>query len=373
MRKITLTLSIIVIASYITVAILAPFIASDIPIVCVSDRSLSFPILKTHESQLLHITHGKSSTNDCWYALIPYSYKNLGGTEASLLPPLSTQVGISSRFTHWLGTDKIGRDVAAGMIRGTRTAVKIGGFSVLISFLLGTWLGIFAGYFGDNGLKMSLWQLLSTSVFTLLAFFYLYYGSHYLLFLGLVVFGILFHIILSKFALRKKNYNFPIDLIVVKAIEVRKSIPGLFFILAMLIIFNRPSSWNIVIVISLLGWIDFAKLARAETMATKQENYVISARLLGLSLSNILSKQILPNIMPTLWVVACFSLSSAILLESSLSFLGIGLPVEDVSWGKLMNEGRTSQAWWLVVFPGLAIFILVLSLNRVILAIQEKR
>lgn len=371
MKRLTLIISQLIIASYIAVAILAPFIANDLPLVCFSDEGVSFPILAKSNNRLATNDQLKQ---DCWMPMIPYSYKSLPEGESSLLPPMSSPQGQSIRATHWLGTDKIGRDVAAGMIRGTRIAVKIGSLSVLISFVLGTLIGLLAGYFGDNGLKLYLSQMVSWLLFGFVGFFYLYFGGHYFAFVGVVALAILLHIILGRFIPDdSRKYNLPLDLIVVKAIEIRKSIPGLFFILAVLLIFSKPSSWNIIIVISLLGWIDFAKLARAESMSVKRENFVISARLLGLSLSNILFKQILPNILPTLWVVACFSFSSAILLESSLSFLGIGLPVEDVSWGKLLNEGRNSQAWWLVVFPGLAIFILVLCLNRIILAIQEKR
>ena len=110
-------------------------------------------------------------------------------------------------------------------------------------------------------------------------------------------------------------------------------------------------------------WTDFARFARAETLAVKGETYIQSARVLGYDSLRILFIHILPNILPTLLVVICFNISSAIILESSLSFLGIGLPVEEISWGKLLAEGRNMKLWWLVVFPGFAIFVVVLCLN----------
>ena len=112
-----------------------------------------------------------------------------------------------------------------------------------------------------------------------------------------------------------------------------------------------------------MGWTEFARFARAETLAIKEENYILSAKAMGYSDLRIMFKHILPNIAPTLIIVACFSAAGTVLLESTLSFLGIGLAAEDVSWGKILAEGRNLKSWWLVVFPGGAIFFLILSLN----------
>lgn len=168
-----------------------------------------------------------------------------------------------------------------------------------------------------------------------------------------------------------KKYDVPFDMLLLKVIEVRKSFPGIFILLALVSLFAVPSIWNIVFIIALLGWTEFARFARAETLAIKEENYIISVKVLGFSDVRILFRHILPNILPTLIVIACFSIGSAVLLESTLSFLGIGLPVEEVTWGKMMAEGRNMNAWWLVVFPGLAIFILILSLNSLASGYQK--
>ena len=162
------------------------------------------------------------------------------------------------------------------------------------------------------------------------------------------------------------------DTIVIKIIEIRKSFPGTFILLALTSLFAIPSVWNIVIIITLLGWTEFARFARAETLAVKEENYIKAATILGYDHFRILYKHILPNILPTLIVVACFNISGAILLESTLSFLGIGLPVEQVTWGKMMAEGRSMLQWWMVVFPGMALFIIILCLNTIADVVIQK-
>ena len=160
-------------------------------------------------------------------------------------------------------------------------------------------------------------------------------------------------------------------MLLLKVIEIRKSFPGIFILLALVSLFAVPSIWNIVFIISLLSWTEFARFARAETLAVKEENYILSVKVLGFNDLRILFRHVLPNILPTLIVIACFSTGGAVLLESTLSLLGIGLPVEEVTWGKMMAEGRNMNAWWLVVFPGLAIFILILSLNTLASAFQK--
>jgi peptide/nickel transport system permease protein len=162
-----------------------------------------------------------------------------------------------------------------------------------------------------------------------------------------------------------KKYKIDPDTILVKTIEIRKSFPGIFILLALTSLFVLPSVWNIIFIITLLGWTEFARLARAETLAVKNENFITAVKVLGFGHFRIIFRHILPNILSSLIVIACFSVSSAIILESTLSFLGIGLPVEQVTWGKMMAEGRDMQLWWLVLFPGLALFIIILCLNTI--------
>ncbi|MCO6464105.1 MAG: ABC transporter permease [Saprospiraceae bacterium] len=333
---------------YIVVAMMAPFLANDKPIICLSN-------------------------DHCLKAIIPYSPSSTDLKDGAALSPFEEQNIDSWRYRHLLGTDKIGRDVLAGMIHGTRISLLIGFLSVFFTFLLGTSSGMLAAYYKDEGIKVHGYQIILLAVTTFLGLFYLvydaiFYGFNLWMFLWMVImlFSInMFWVLAPPFRKKPGKYTLPIDAILMRIIELRKSFPGIFLLLAMVSIFVVPSVWNIIFIITLLGWTEFARHARAETFSVMETNYIKSAQILGISDFRILTRHILPVIMPTLAVLVCFGISGAILLESTLSFLGIGLPVEMVTWGKMMAEGRQMQHWWLVVFPGLAIFTIILSLNTV--------
>ena len=367
-QNITYKLSLFLIGIYVVVALFSPFLAGDRPLVCKSDGTLIFPFLS---DKMLKNYNTESAT--CIMPLIPYSggygerEKNYG------ISPFAEQKPGETKARHWLGTDKLGRDVAAGMIRGCGIALKIGFLSVFFSFIFGVSLGMTAGYFQDKGIKINA----ITFVVSLIGFiiggymiwmeFVVFRQNLFLFFammLGLILVLKFAGSLLAKYSDGNK-ISIPMDTILVKSIEIRKSFPGIFLLLALISVFKVPSVWNIVLIITLLSWADFARLARGDTLSVKSENYITSATVLGIPDIRIIFRHILPNIMPTLIVAVCFSIGSAVILESTLSFLGVGLPVEEVSWGKMMAEGRNMRYWWLVVFPGLAIFLMVLSLNNI--------
>jgi peptide/nickel transport system permease protein len=366
-QNLTYRLSYGLLILYVMVAILASFIAGDVPLICHDNDKISFPVMKSTSKITSYPKAG------CVLPLIPYAHQGIDDRYKSAISPFDHRQSGVWRYRHWLGTDKLGRDVAAGMIHGTTIAVKVGFLSVLFSFLIGVGLGLAAGYYQDTSLKAGLISIIGTLIVGTVGFYYLWmellvFDDQVLLFFAgvLVLIGLIIVInkLLGKFD-KSVQRAIPLDTIIVKLIEIRKSFPGVFLLLALVSLFAIPSVWNIVIIITILGWADFARLARGETIAIKNENYIKSARILGFGSIKIIFYHILPNIMPTLIVAICFSISSAVLLESTLSFLGIGLPIEEVSWGKLMAEGRNIRHWWLVVFPGLAIFLLVLALNTV--------
>ena len=125
--------------------------------------------------------------------------------------------------------------------------------------------------------------------------------------------------------------------------------------------------------ILILGWTSFARHARAETLSVKEREYVTAARIMGSGHLAILYRHILPNILPTLLLLGAMNFAGNVLLESTLSFLGMGLPPEEVSWGSLLSEGRKNPyAWWLVVFPGFVLFVLVFTINQLTYQYLEK-
>lgn len=354
---------------FVLIGIFAPLLANELPLACKTPDGWIFPALLTKDR--LVYSSKKMQLDECYKTLIPFGSQNTDiSRSAAKSPCQSQQIGLAK---HWLGTDKLGRDVASGMIHGTQTAMQIGFISVFLSFFFGVSIGMGAAYLKDEGLRLNILQILFLFISV---FIFLFYGLYELKFSGFDDWIFMFYFLiflvgnyllfyLASLIKNLKNYFIDIDMILIKVIEIRKSFPGIFILLALTTLFVAPSVWNIIMIITLLSWTEFARFARAETLVVKNENYIVSAHLLGFDHLRILYRHILPNIMSSLIVIACFSVGSAIILEATLSYLGIGLPVEQVTWGKMMAEGRDMQLWWLVFFPGLALFIIILCLNTI--------
>lgn len=276
------------------------------------------------------------------------------------------QTGQVMRF----GTDQIGRDVWAGLIHGFRWALLVGFLATFISACIGVFFGVLAGYFGDTDFKVNRWSLLLAILLLSVVSFYLWY-INWSIELKFVVFIGSFSLVI--FLLPRLNFgnsnsqnkvSLPLDFIILRIIEIWRSIPGLFILLAILVAVAHPSLWTVIIVIGILGWTRIARLVRAEFLSIRDMNYIKSAKSVGFSQIRIILKHALPNAIAPLFVLCAFSISSVIILEATLSFLGIGASVDTVTWGSLMSAARQNyRAWWLVLFPGLCIFLLVLSLN----------
>jgi len=206
---------------------------------------------------------------------------------------------------HALGTDDLGRDVLSRMIYGARISLAVGFVAVGIATLIGIVFGAAAGYYGG-------W----------------------------------------------------IERIIMRFIDIMLTIPTFFLILAV-IAFVEPSIWNIMIVIGLTGWMGVARLVRAEFLTVKERDYVMAARALGASDSRIIFRHIMINSMAPVLVSAVLGIAGAVLVESALSFLGIGVQPPTPSWGNILTLGKDNIeiAWWLSVFPGLAILFTVLGYN----------
>jgi peptide/nickel transport system permease protein len=310
---------------------------------------------------------------------IPYSSDQLNSRFNVSVGPLDNQEVSSLRYRHWLGTDQLGRDVLAGLVHGTNIAVKVGLLSVFFSLLLGLYLGLLSGYFGDNSWKINIFALLIGTLIKALGLYYILYpiivnpGLFYYLNLTFIV--TILQLALYKFipGSTKPSISLPIDLITTKIIEVLNSIPTLFIILAFLAIFTKPSIWNVIIIISIIGWPKFARLARAEILQIKNLEYIESAKSIGLSDFQIILKHALPNAITSVISITAFAISGAILLESTLSFLGLGIPLDHVSWGSMLADARVNfSSWWLALFPGLAIFFVLISFYIIGNQLNEK-
>ncbi len=206
---------------------------------------------------------------------------------------------------HFLGTDEMGRDVFSRMVYGTRISISVGIIAVGISVIVGTFLGLISGYFGGK-----------------------------------------------------------IDTLIMRFVDIMLCFPT-FFLILMVIAFLEPNIYNVMIVIGLTSWTGLARLVRGETLSIKERDFIIAAKGLGLKKRRIIFVHILPNVIAPIIVASILGVGAAILTESGLSFLGLGVQPPTPSWGNILTSGKDyiHIAWWLSLFPGLAILITVLSWN----------
>ena len=226
----------------------------------------------------------------------------------SLYDPGKTDVSLKLKppsSQHYLGTDQLGRDVFSRMLYGSQISLSVGFVAVGISILIGIMVGAMAGYKGG-------W----------------------------------------------------VDSLLMRFVDIMLSFPSFFLILTVVAIL-RPNIYNVMIVIGITSWEGTARFVRAEFLSLRERDYVQAARALGVKDRRIIFRHILPNALAPVFVTASLGVASAILVEAGLSFLGFGVQPPAPSWGNILTEGRTYifDAWWLTVFPGLAILITVLSFN----------
>ena len=289
------------------------------------------------------------------------------------------------RNRHWLGTTKTGADVLSGIIHGTKVSLTIGICSMIIAGLTGILLGAMAGFFGDHRIRVSKPGLFTATIFGLpLAWFYgvslplrcffqmenasfLSVPALFILAVLLIAISIFITYFFGRLAGRIFNISghafLHVDQFISRGIEIFNSIPRIVLIITLSAI-ARPSVANLVLIIGFTSWTDIARLVRAEMLKVRSAEYILSAEASGIKTIRQVYRHALPNVVIPAITAITLGIASAILTESALSFLGIGVPADVVTWGSLLNEGRQNfSAWWLVAFPGLAIFCTVTAFN----------
>src|SRR5262249_15046572 len=217
-------------------------------------------------------------------------------------PPMWSAGGSAG---HPLGTDTLGRDVLSRLLYGARVSLVIGLAAVIVSGAVGVALGILAGYYGG-------W----------------------------------------------------LDDLLMRGGDAELAFPVLLLGVALLSVLGA-GLLNLVLVLALSGWITYARIVRGETLSLREREFVDAARGLGAGDLHVMRRHVLPNVWAPLAVVATFSVARTIIAEASLSFLGLGFPAPAPSWGAMLDEGRNyiTTGWWLALFPGLAILLVVLGIN----------
>jgi len=276
---------------------------------------------------------------------------------------------------HWLGTDQLGRDVWSNLLYAARTAFLVALPVMSLALISGTTLGMSAAWFGNRKLEVHLAAFLSFGLWLLLVWFYVFYRFSEvpeisvfkkLAWLTGISLGVgLLHRLLKTLPFLSKKVPLPFDELVLKTTEVLSSVPRLLLVLAFAALLS-PGTGNVMLLLSLTSWIGVARLARAETLKIKTLPYIEAAQASGLPVWRILFRQVLPNAAAPLITAFCFGLSGLLGLEATLSFLGIGLPPETPSWGRMLAGARlNSEAWWLVLFPSLLLCCTILAIQAV--------
>jgi peptide/nickel transport system permease protein len=312
----------------IAVAILAPAIAGTKPVLCCYKGKLYAPCLGYFDRRLEPVIFTKDRFRGeyprnlkekdpeswaIWPLFFQDPYRSVRSNEWPGRPANpSRDEGRPSR-TNLFGTDQYGVDVLAKMVHGTTVALLVGFLSMGIAGTIGIIVGALGGYFGG-------W----------------------------------------------------VDMLTSRITEIVMCVPTLVLILALVAIVDKPTIWKTMAIIGCTGWTGIARLTRGEFLRLKSSEFVMAARSAGAGPVRIMLRHILPNALAPILVPITFGIAAAILMESSLSFLGFGPPPPAASWGSLLNDARSNLSmWWLVVFPGTAIFLTVLAYNLIGEGLQE--
>jgi peptide/nickel transport system permease protein len=249
-----------------------------------------------------------------WLALTALGLVVVGAVFAERLAPFGPgEQDITQRLKpptlggHLLGTDELGRDILSRLLYGARISLLVGVIAVGLSCPVGMLVGVIAGYAGRR-----------------------------------------------------------VDDVLMRITEVQLAIPTILLAIAVIGVLG-PGLTNVILTLTVTGWTLYARLIRGETLAVKQRDYVLAARAAGAGDLRIMGRHVIPNVLSPLIVVAVFAVANMIILEATLSFLGLGVEPQVVTWGRMLNAGRLylGTAWWLMTFPGLAIFVTVLAVNLV--------
>ncbi len=300
----------LVLGGLVAVALCADLLASELPLAARVDGVTWWLPCLTRPTALRGESTRTLAARAEWLVATPIPWGPLQtvattGEARDEVPPWAPDA------RHWLGTDELGRDVAARLVHGARVSLLVGFLTVLLAVGIGVLVGGVSGYAGGA-----------------------------------------------------------VDVALSRVVEIVQTFPLVFFLMALLAVLRTQSPlWPLIVALGVTRWTDVARLVRAEVLSLKSREFVLAARALGASHARVVLRHLLPNALGPVAVVATFGVGSTILLESALSFLGLGVAPPTPSWGELLTQAHRTLthpgAWWLAVFPGAAIALTVLAVNAV--------
>ncbi len=283
----------------------------------------------------------------------------------SYLPPGSSSIDKLGR--HWLGADALGRDVLAGIIGGARVSLLTGVFSVIIAASVGFVLGALAAHFGDSK-QISLRYIVIVAL-SVISLGYLWAHHNWFLpgsmiRLVLLLLILILALVYLPWAVLDRRISMPLDALLLSWCEIFRAIPALLILLVMIPILKIQSSYGLIPLIAFFMWPSFALLMRSEVLRTREKLYVKIAQTQGIGWRRLLRVYYFKAVRSRLFVAMSFGVAAAIVLESSLSFLGLIATSSRMSWGGMLESSRSNlEAWWLAFFPGMAIFLVLIALH----------
>jgi peptide/nickel transport system permease protein len=290
------------------VGLFAELLAGERPLICKYDNHIYIlPALSPTSAPFQSVAEYETKRSKADWAVFPL-VRHAPDTEDATRAFLPPMRG-----DHVLGTDGRGRDVLARLVFGARTAFTAGLAGMIAFAVIGVALGAFAGFAGGA-----------------------------------------------------------VDALVTRLIEVLSAVPSLILVLVVQALLPKAGTYTLVVAIVLTRWTEVARLVRAEVMGVMTQDYILAARALGLTEWRILRRHVMPNAIAPAIVAGTFGIATIVLIESALGFLRVGLPKDTTSWGEILSEGRLRfDAWWLMAFPGLCVFLTVASLNLVGEALRD--
>ena len=255
--------------------------------------------------RLLVLVAGSVLTAIVLLALFADRVAPAGPNDQDIAARLRPPAMVGGTWSRPLGTDELGRDVLSRLLHGGRVSLMVGLLAVAVSCPIGVVIGLASGFFGG-------W----------------------------------------------------IDRMLMRFTDIQLAIPTILLAMALVTVLG-PGVPNLITTLSVTGWTIYARLIRGETLALRDRDFIEATRAAGAGQARIMFRHVLPNVVSPVIVVATFAVGSMVVLEATLSFLGIGVPLRVATWGSMLSSGRTylKSAWWITAFPGLAIFVTVLAIN----------